>query len=457
MKKYYLPEKVLASGDERMNNESIKKLFGGFCFGRSEIIFQKGDNCCLVIGSTSLPQIPDGAEYALRIDENGAAVSAKDYACLIRGYTSMLMQIDFDADGKLYLTEANINGIFKIARRMVHYCVFPETTFHQFRKLIRYAALMQFTHVVIEFWGMIKLDCFKELAWDNAYDKDEVRAIIKEIKELGLEPIPMFNHLGHATASRLVSGKHVVLDRYPHRYSWFTLDGWAWNIDNEEVWDLLKAVRLELYDLFGEGEYFHAGLDEAYIYANDPERYAKLPEFMEKLTKEIEKEGRRPMLWADMFLPPEAYGDFAKKELCAKNSVEACSAVVDRLSRKTILIDWQYHHKEAPISTTVHFKNSGLDVMGAPWLDVDNARAHADTIVENKLFGIMQTTWHTLPSDLQRMIIFARYCGLPEAPWSKHSAYREETATLMRKISYEIGKYEDFGWMEYQVIVSPQK
>ena len=80
------------------------------------------------------------------------------------------------------------------------------------KRLIRIAEVSQYTHVVIEFWGMLKYDCLKELSWENAYTKEQILPIINEARELGLEPVPMFNMLGHASACRICGGKHVVLN-----------------------------------------------------------------------------------------------------------------------------------------------------------------------------------------------------------------------------------------------------
>ncbi len=66
--------------------------------------------------------------------------------------------------------------------------------------------------------------------------------------ELGIEIIPMFNHLGHASASRVMHGKHVVLDQNPKLQPLFSEDGWSWNLDNQNTVKLLRNIREELID-----------------------------------------------------------------------------------------------------------------------------------------------------------------------------------------------------------------
>ena len=109
--------------------------------------------------------------------------------------------------------------------------------------------LLQYTHIIIEFWGMLKFDCMKELSWSHGFKKEQILPLIREANDLGLEIIPMFNHWGHASASRVMHGKHVVLDQDPSLYPLFTPDGWSWNIDNPNPLALLRQVRAELYEL----------------------------------------------------------------------------------------------------------------------------------------------------------------------------------------------------------------
>jgi len=54
---------------------------------------------------------------------------------------------------------------------------------------------------------------------------------------------------------------------------------------------LLKQVRGELYDLFGEGEFMHIGCDEAYYYTRCDKDRKKLPAFLKSLTDEVAEEG----------------------------------------------------------------------------------------------------------------------------------------------------------------------
>ena len=102
-------------------------------------------------------------------------------------------------------------------------------------------------------------------------------------------------------------GKHVVLDQNPALEHLFTPDGWAWNIASAPVLDLLKQVRAELYDLFGEGQFMHIGCDEAFDICKCPRCRDKQPhllfaEHIGKLRDHLAARGAETMMWGDRLL-----------------------------------------------------------------------------------------------------------------------------------------------------------
>ena len=363
----------------------------------------------------------------------------------MRGFMSLLMKIVHEGDlFKVEVVDEMSN--YKLKNRMIHICVFPDDDIFFIKKLVRLASLCQYTHRVIEFWGMLKFDCMKELSWPQAFSKDQAREIITEARELGLEPIPMSNQLGHATASRGAYGRHVVLDQNPRYHDLVTPDGWAWNIYSDKVKTLLKSVRTELYELFGEGEYMHLGCDEAYIINHDPELRKGLPDYLANLTSEVEAEGRRPMIWMDMFLEKNAFEDcYSAGE---KDEVEF---IRNSTAKSTVFVDWQYGATKVPIPSLYSLKDCGHDVLGAPWSNNRNYKAHIETVSQNNMFGIMYTTWHTLKSDFANILGCAKECGAVTFDWGKFSRMDMETATMLRCICSDFSKYEDFGWAKHEI------
>ncbi len=439
---------VTAKADPSMNNETVKRLWNGFCLKKHDILLTDGEVNTFSVGGVEIPILPEGKEFALRITEKGAAVRGRDYGGLIRGYCALLMRIECKKDCFM-LSEAYEESSYNIKNRMLHICVFPENDLYYIKKLIRFAGLCQYTHIVIEFWGMLKYDCMKSLSWPNAFTKDEARELIREAREMGMEPIPMFNQLGHATASRVLLGKHVVLDQDPAMQYLFTPDGWAWDIESEDVDLLLKQVRHELYELFSEGSYIHIGCDEADYYLRSRERRAALPDFLHRLTNDVAGKGRRPMLWMDMLLEKDRYPGYTAS--CEPDEGETLRGA---LHPSTVMVDWQYECTDVPVKTAMGLKETGHDIIGAPWYKPGNYKAWAKTIAENELFGIMLTTWHYLSKETPSILGCAESFGASVFPWSSPLGVREESAAMLRRLSFEGNTYEDSGWSKVQVSVS---
>ena len=445
MEKFFvLGEKITAAADCKMNSDVAKKMWGSFCLNKSEIEFIKGEENTFQIGSAPLPSLCEGEEFALCVTEDGCAVSARDFPSLMRGFLSLIMKIDCQNELKIAVqTDASR---YLLERRMIHLCVAPEHDLYYLKKLIRAAALCQYTHVVIEFWGMLKYDCLKELSWPHAFTKDEVKEVIKEARDLGLEPVPTFNMFGHATGSRISSGKHVVLEQNPSLQHLFTPDGWAWDITSSEVKKLLCKVRQELYEVFGEGEFIHVGCDEAYYYTKCDSLRAHLPEYLSYLTSAVVKEGRRPMLWMDMILErdglPNNYYAFGIKDEAEK--------LISSLAKETVMVDWQYYATTVPYLSTEKLKESGFDIIVAPWFDKKNFEAGIGTVKELDLFALMLTTWHTVAQNAEKILMVAHSMGAKTFYFSDFAEPRAEMATLLRRVSFEGNDYESSGWVKSQ-------
>lgn len=446
---FTINKNVKAAADLRLDNPTIRNLWNSFCLTQSEIEFSEGTENTFVIGDAKVPTLPEGREFAISVTDNGVAIVGNDYGGLVRGFVTFLMKINCE-ENCFTVCECDETDTFKLKNRMIHICIFPEQDLYYIKKLIRFIGICQFTHIVIEPWGMLKYDTLKELSWENAFTKEEFKEIIKDVRELGMEPIPMLNQLGHATASRACYGKHVVLDQNPTLQYYFTPDGWAWNIRSEKTKELLRNVRHELYELFGEGSYMHIGCDEAYYYTRcDKDRKEFLPGFLKELTDEVVKEGRRPMLWADMLLEKDKY-----KDCYATCEPDEVDTLRQALNEKSILVDWQYVAKDFPVPSLESLKDGVHDAMGAPWfVEWDNNKVHIDTVIEYNLFGIMLTTWHTLKDYISHILVTAKNCGVKSFYWSENSGHWEETATILRRVSFEGNSYTDAGFTKYQIEV----
>ena len=453
MNKFIFDSSITVYADKRIDFDELSTLIWGFCGKTFRPTIKEGNDGEIVIGNCSGIELCEKDEYTIKVCEDGVCVKSNDVKCLMRGFLAFLSSVitlEPDDSTPLFSAEfAEHHGKYRIANRMVHVCVFPETTFYMFRKLVRLCAALQYTHIIIEFWGMLKYDCLPELGWPNAYEKSAVREVLEEAKKLGITPIPMFNHFGHASGCRGVNGKHVILDQNPSLAYLFTPDGWAWDIEREGTYTLLKKIRKELYELFDECEYIHLGCDEAHIYGNGFTDHKNVAAFFSRITTECNEEGKTPMLWGDMFLCPKELED-ATGCSCNAKSIENAKLIREAINPNTIITDWHYNVSKRPWETSGLLKNEGFKVMCCPWFKGANIFSAADTIEELGLFGIIQTTWHVLSARMHMLGDCAKACGAYMPSAFTFCSTGTMCATLLRKVSFEEGAYEDTGFAAFQ-------
>ena len=429
----------------------LSELWHGFCFGASDASIVEAEGLTLCIGNADT----EAEENTLHVTQNGVFLRASDERILTLGYLELLQKIECAPEQAVAEQLRIPVGDTPIAEReklqMLHLCVFPETTLSFLQKTIRLAGVLRYTHVMLEFWGTYQFSCLKELAWkDHSFTKDEIAPLVAEANALGMEVIPMFNHLGHAAGSRVRSGKHVVLDQNPRLAPLFGDDGWSWNIENPHARTLLKQIRAELYELCGSGSYFHIGCDESYTYCASEEHAPLLARYLSELCEEVIAEGRRPILWGDMLLcratidPPSG-----QPYECNAYSEATAKLLLDALPKQAIIADWHYDINETPWRSTKYLSSLGFEVLSCPWYKYDNILSAAQTIQQCNTLGMLETTWHFLSSAMH-VILYSSVAHLPQDSHLLHTRMGTQTATLLRKVWFAKGDYAEAGWARKQ-------
>lgn len=448
---FTIDPKMQFTANNAFDNDSVKEFWHNFCFNRSNMEISCTDELVFKTAGTSVPEL-DGYAYAIRVTKDGISVVGEDTQSLLHGFITLIDRVIAVDEKTIKIDCCEIRERALIANRMIHYCVFPDTELYELDRFVRLCAALKYTHVIVEFWGMIKYDCMKELSWEHAYTKEQIRPIIQTAKELGVEVIPMFNHWGHASAGRIMHGKHVVLDRAPELQHYFSEDGWCWDIKKPFVRDLLRQIRNELIELFGDGEYFHLGLDESFTFEFTDENIDAICDFINEIAGELASKGKKAIIWGDMFVYKDP--SFNPKNIYTANcpNEKIQQYILSRLNKDIIIADWQYDCPFAPVESAAVFKKAGFKTMLCPW---DRGAAKTDacmsTIKAENLFGVMHTTWDKLSWGSPFVTRVALECWDPNAANRDYIFDVAQTAEIMRKAYHVHGNYSKAGWAKYEV------
>lgn len=470
-------ELTLCVSSDFTNNDYISKIketWNDFCYGGCSLNVETDKDlppCTFVFADGEIPELRKEDSYSLKVSCGGICVKAKSDKELLYGFYTLLQMIKLSSldEGKesYYIDCAEIHDAPGIGFRSAIFCVHPYTSLKLLRKQVRLAGLMKFTHIILEFWGSLKFDIMPELAWKEGFTKEQIRPIIDDARAMGMEIIPMFNHLGHASGSEMLACKHVVLDQNPRHACLFENSGWTFCISNPDTRKLLKGIRRELIELCGEGSYFHIGMDEAHDFAScdrcdkyKPEEL--LAEFVNEIRDEMASEGRRLMMWADMLTPKEEFKEFSpllernKTNFLVANSTDECPThkALDKINKDVILVDWQYYFRpemSQKLLTSEYLSKWGFDTVSASWKNFEAARYLTHEAAREGRFGYMAAIWQSV-AHCPEMLVFAG-----EAAWLGEKAKElsidrpaltfYNTANLQRRIMPGCSDYESAGMM----------
>lgn len=351
-----------------------------------------------------------------------------------------------------------------LAFRGMHLCWFPETPSWEIEKQLRLAAYYKMNYVVLEDWGVWELTSHPEFCWEEyKVPQNEIKRLVALSKELHVTLIPQLNILGHATASRGGTGKHVLLDMHPEYESLYESDGWTWCISNPETRQYLTEILLEIHQLFDCPPYFHIGCDEADSMGTcrlcRSKDYVQV--FIDHLTYFCDlfaARGTRLMMWHDMLLD--------KKEPRWKGyTVYGRNwngrTMAEYLPKDIVVCDWQYGYPQgedgsAPTwPTTAFFKKRGYDVIVCPWLNEQGSKSLAQFAAAHHLMGMLATTWHQNKSGHMRRLFFnaALNSWNPQAQMSAYFRDMDGINRHVREITRDMGNinYAQTGTIQHQI------
>jgi hypothetical protein len=174
-------------------------------------------------------------------------------------------------------------------------------------KWLRKTSAMGYNAVLWEVEGMVKWETCPECASPDAFSKKEFRELLTLSRQLGLEPIPLLQTIGHA--EYVLQHKHYVPFREkPDRYDCYCTS-------NREVRGFMKRWIEEYRELFGDIKYFHLGGDEAYVFGTCPQCStavatlginALYADYLKDIASGLLAKGIRPGIWDDMVMKKPA-------------------------------------------------------------------------------------------------------------------------------------------------------
>lgn len=446
--KFILNKHVTAKANKVLINNSLKEFWHGHSFSMSVLDMDLADELIFKIGDAEKIDL-NGNAYTINVDVNGIFISASNEKNLIYGFITLLDLIKMTEAEYAEIECCEISENPTVNKRMAHFCLFPDTKLWEAEKFIKLCGALKYSHIVFESWGMIKLDALKELSWEHGYEKEEIKKLVKLANDLGMEVIPMYNHWGHATASRVMHGKHVVLDQNPTLQYLFSEDGWRWRIESPYVKNLLRKIRIELCELCGDSEYFHIGCDEAYGFKYAKNTMDEIAGFISEVKNELKDQNRKTIMWADMLLSDRKEYNKNNSYVHSADCTENAEYMMSVFDKDIIMADWQYWIKEAPVETSINLKKSGFNVLICPFdVSYEGSNACLETAKTYGLDGIIHTTWHTLSEGYPYIAKIAYGC------WCNNTNVDElttKTAAIVRKLQCCNGVYEKAGWSRYQI------
>ncbi len=191
------------------------------------------------------------------------------------------------------------------------------------RDQLKELAQLGYNTILWEVENNIQWDTCPECVSPEAFSKEGFKKLLAYSRDLGLEPIPLLQTIGHCEYVL----KH---DKYKH------LAEVNYRIDqycprNPEVIEFLNKWIAEYIEVFGDIKQFHLGADEARAlglcdqckaYIEKYSLSALYIDHVNAVTKPVIERGITPIIWADMILHhPEA---------------------INKLSRDIMIFDWNY-------------------------------------------------------------------------------------------------------------------
>lgn len=250
--------------------------------------------------------------------------------------------------------------------------------------------------VVIDLGDGVKYESHPEIAIRNAWTVNGLRKELKEIRGMGLEPIPKLNF----------SACHDA---------W--LGPYSRCVSTESYYEVCRDLIAEVIEIFDKPRFFHLGMDEETAHHQRNYNYVVVRQYdlwwhdLHVLFEQVEKGGAHPWIWSDyLWDHPETF--------------------FERMPKSVLQSNWYYgetFNKKIKYVKAYHdLEEHGYDQVptGSTWSTSENFQKTVayckKHIAPERLLGFLQTVWKpTLEACRQHHVQAIELAGQALANWTQ--------------------------------------
>lgn len=353
---------------------------------------------------------PDSREsYKIKITDNNVRITAPSSTGLFYAVQTLRQMIEGSGD-KAALPSAEIEDWPSLAYRgfmmdMSH-AQLPRSD--ELKKQIDFLARWKTNQYYFYSEGSIELDGYPLLMADARYTKEQVKEIIEYGKQRHIDVIPnleLYGHLHDLFRLEHYSDMAVI----PH--------GGEFKLNDPRTKPLLTDWVTQISQLF-PSPFFHIGFDETRLIQIEAKKINRPAgevylEMLKVVTDIVEKQGKRPMVWADM--------------------LQKFPSIIPQVSPKIIAVPWHY----SPMTDAKYeqalspFSKAGIEmivqsaIMNYNWFvpDFETSFKNTDALIaagkKYNASGYINSGWTDDTQTLMRM-------GYPDMAYGSVASWQNE-------------------------------
>ena len=244
-----------------------------------------------------------------------------------------------------------------------------------------------------------------EIAYPTAFTPEDIRELADLARENFIEPVPHVQGFGHTGPLKQSHPELLVpaKTRQP-----------CFDITKPAVRDFVFDIYGDAIDAFKAQHYFHVGFDEAQglqLISKDRDPAEIVSHHITEVSQWLEKRSLRMIMWADMLLDSERFGESSAANSLKEHYGNVNTApAIDRIPKSIILANWYYRGAEE------HPQLEYLTKLG---------------------FHVFPTTWW-LPENNHNFLRSAHEAGLK---WASGSSWMYCAATNPSMMNCLVGEY----------------